>query len=68
MRPKAYVLEIRKKGDIRNLCYFSLASALDLNYLYQFGEPEDKNKNNWDADLYLDINILEKNLELMETA
>lgn len=34
MQPKATVIEIRKLGDEHNNCYFSLASALDINYEY----------------------------------
>lgn len=29
------ILELRKKGDAGNNCYFSLASALNFNYFYQ---------------------------------
>jgi hypothetical protein len=35
----ASVLEIRRRADDRNNCYFSLASALGLKYFYSLGDP-----------------------------
>jgi capsular polysaccharide biosynthesis protein len=34
MQPKSTVIEIRNLNDSHNNCYFSLASALDINYEY----------------------------------
>jgi capsular polysaccharide biosynthesis protein len=58
------VLEMRKGGDGQNNCFFALASALDLRYLYQMcdtvgpgGDPQ--------ADIVVDTLRLRRNVELM---
>src|SRR6185295_8017269 len=53
MKEKASVLEFRPKNDHTNLCYYALASALDLNYYYQFGEAGDPTQSIHD-DLFID--------------
>ena len=46
MNPQSSLLEIRQHKDRTNLCYFSLASALDINYYYLFGDPIKNNPLN----------------------
>ena len=64
MKAQTSILEFRPKDDDTNLCYYALASALDLNYYYQFGEPEQKAKSIHD-DLYIDVVKLRENVERM---
>ncbi len=40
------VLEIRNEGDAENNCYFSMASALDLDYYYILGKGDSLNTSN----------------------
>ena len=65
MKPRGFVLELRRKGDWHNLCYYSLSSALDLNYLYQFCEPTQPNATTFDADLLVDVKELANNLKFI---
>ena len=55
MKEHSKVIEIRKKGDIINNCYFSLASALKHDYLYLqaqiIGSNEYIQENNFIVDL-----------------
>lgn len=39
LSPGARVIEIRRRGDTHNNCYFSLARALGLDYRYDEAEP-----------------------------
>lgn len=65
MRPGASVLELRHATDCINNCYFTLASALDLNYFYQSCEPANAGEDPHSADLRVDVQALKANLELM---
>ena len=65
MPEKAKVLEINK-NESPNLCYYSLASSINLDYFYQLcpiacdGPDFDNN-----ADLLVDIGRLRENVEMM---
>lgn len=61
MKPERSVLELRQYGDNSNSCYFALASALDLHYLYQTCRPEMTGKDN----LIVDCDKLRENIEKM---
>ena len=65
MRPGASVLELRHATDRINNCYFTLASALKLNYFYQSCAPENATKDPHSANLRVDVAALKTNLELM---
>lgn len=65
MRPGGSVLELRHRADRVNNCYFTLASALNLNYFYQTCEPGDPGEDPHTADLFVDGRALRENLELM---
>jgi capsular polysaccharide biosynthesis protein len=65
MAPGVSVLELRHATDRINNCYFTLASALNLNYFYQSCEPENAGEDPHSADLRVDLNVLKTNLELM---
>jgi capsular polysaccharide biosynthesis protein len=66
MNAGASVLELRHATDCINNCYFTLASALDLNYFYQSCQPENASEEPHTANLRVDVNALKANLELME--
>jgi capsular polysaccharide biosynthesis protein len=59
------VFELRKCADSHNNCYFSLACALDLKYYYQLCKSENPDKDAFSADVYVDLKLFRKNLELM---
>jgi|GEM_PF-268991 len=61
----ANVLELRHATDCINNCYFTLASALDLNYFYQSCAAENATEDPHSADLRVDVGALKTNLELM---
>ena len=63
--PGSSVFELRKRGDSHNNCYFALASALDLKYYYQLCKPENPDEDAFSADVYVDLKLFRKNLELM---
>jgi capsular polysaccharide biosynthesis protein len=61
----AAVLELRHQTDATNNCYFTLASALGLNYFYQTCQPADNNQDPHSADLIVDLDCLKTNLALL---
>jgi capsular polysaccharide biosynthesis protein len=64
MQSGGQILEIRNKEDNHNNCYFSLASALNIDYYYQIcnGNGADTHVVNVEVDL----EELKKNLALMD--
>ena len=64
MREGGSVLELRHHLDQINNCYFTLASALDLNYFYQICEPSTVDSDLHTADLLVDPHALETNLRI----
>jgi capsular polysaccharide biosynthesis protein len=65
MRPSKCVLELRKRGDAHNNCYFALASSLGLRYFYQLCDAKDTVGDPHVADLIVDCDLLRKNLSRM---
>lgn len=65
MKTGGSVLELRRKDDAHNNCYFALASALDLNYFYQICEREMVGEDAHAASLIVDCHSLRKNIEQM---
>ena len=65
MNDAGSVLELRHQSDCINNCYFTLASALDLNYFYQSCTPQKAADDPHDAHLLVDPLQLEKNLGLL---
>ena len=65
MKAGSNILELRHFSDSINNCYFTLASALKLNYFYQSCEPENAAEDPHSANLRVDIQSLKANLELM---
>ena len=65
MKDGGSVLELRHESDCINNCYFTLSSALDLNYFYQTCAPQDPTADPHDADVVVDTDQLEKNLGLL---
>ena len=63
-QPGNRVLEIRLRGDTHNNCYFSLASAAELDYAYLLAEPADPDDHKvHTADLVVDVAALSSVLE-----
>lgn len=65
MNPRNIVMELRVEEDTSNLCYFSLASALQLHYYYQFGKVVNDQFDTLTAEVIIDPDIFEKNLIAM---
>ena len=65
MREGGSVLELRHQTDRINNCFFTLASALELNYFYQTCAPRDAKTDPHEADLIVDTKLLEENLRLI---
>lgn len=66
MKKKSFILEFRRNEDHHFNCYFSLASAVNVHYLYQNCEFD----GNLDLSVYnnnlkVDIELFEKNLNLI---
>jgi hypothetical protein len=61
----AKVLELRHHGDAVGNCYFTLAAALGLHYFFQGCVPVDPIANPHQADLLVDVDRLNSNLDLM---
>jgi capsular polysaccharide biosynthesis protein len=62
MLPGTTVLELRLRDDGQNNCYFSLASALDINYRYLSCNPAATEASAHSADLVVDIDRLDEEL------
>jgi capsular polysaccharide biosynthesis protein len=62
---QANILELRKRGDGHNNCYFSLASCLRLRYFYQLCDPQDSSHDAYTADLRVQTESLRRNLDQM---
>jgi len=67
MKPGSSVLELRRKGDRWNNCYFALASALDLRYFYLLCDAANPKDDFHVGDLTVDPAGLDKVLSLMST-
>ncbi|KOY85752.1 hypothetical protein AD998_05920 [bacterium 336/3] len=65
MSEKSKVMELRKEGDNSNLCYFSLASTLNIDYYYQFGTVTNQKIATYDADIAINARLLEQNICFM---
>lgn len=65
MSPGASVLELRHAADRINNCYFTLASALNLNYFYQSCEPENRVEDPHTANLKVNTAALRANVKLL---
>jgi capsular polysaccharide biosynthesis protein len=57
------VMEIRNQNDTKNNCYFSMSSALDLDYYYVEGVSESENTSN--AIINVDIKNIETIVQQM---
>jgi capsular polysaccharide biosynthesis protein len=66
MPPGARVLELRRGGDRENNCYFSLASALDLEYFYLGCGAVEEQESTHVADIRVDPEELDNALSMMD--
>jgi hypothetical protein len=65
MPENSCVLEFRKKGDNQNNCYFSLASALNINYYYQLCDVDFPELETQQNNFIVDCEEFEKNICIM---
>ncbi len=69
MKENAHIFEFHKKKtnekDIHSLAYWYLADGLGHYYYHQICDPTNKDDNYFNADLIVDLDLLEKNLKLM---
>ena len=66
MKKNSFILEFRKKGDANNNAFFSLASGLGINYLYQFCDYTISNYTHPNKfDIRVDTDELKKNLDII---
>jgi len=65
MQEGGSVLELRHHADRINNCFFTLASALELNYFYQTCAAGNTKADPHEADLLVDPDELERNLRLL---
>ena len=63
MQPGTSVLELRRKDDDKNNCYFSLASALNLNYYYLLCEVDDYTKLTQQNNFMVDTELFVKTID-----
>ena len=63
MRSGSHVLELRHREAVVSNCYFTMAAALGLNYSYQTCASPYPGESPDTADLRVDIQRLERNLE-----
>jgi capsular polysaccharide biosynthesis protein len=64
-REGARVLELRHQTDSVNNCYFTMASALGLEYFYQTCPSDDPAEDPHTANLRVDTDALAENIRLM---
>ena len=58
MQPNTSVLEIRTPNDITNLCYFTLASELSIDYYYMFSSKDVSESTDYNIDKDKLLNII----------
>ncbi len=63
MHDKTSVMEIKNENDYHNNCYYSLSSALNINYYYIFGSAVNIEKDN-QSDIIVDKNLFENNIRM----
>jgi hypothetical protein len=61
MKADSQVLELKSERDSQNHCYFSLASAMNINYLYQFCSSDGRSVQ--DANITVDVDLLRQNIK-----
>lgn len=67
MKPNSSVLELRRKDDDHNNCYFSMASALNINYYYVLNEVDDLKKTTQQNDFIVHYESLNNALDNIVT-
>ena len=65
VREGGRVLELRHQTDNVNNCYFTMASALGLEYFYQTCPSDDPTEDPHTAHLRVDADLLAENIRLM---
>ena len=67
MQAGGSVFELRREGDTQNNCYFSLSSALSLNYYYQLCRAEPSSMVDNFTNITVSSDLFRKNVHLMLT-
>ena len=62
MKKGTKIIEVRSASDNKNNCYFSLASALKINYFYSHAHVNENYGGSHSGDYKVDVVELEKNL------
>jgi len=65
MSPGSSVLELRHQTDRVNNSYFTMASALGLDYYYQTCQPQRTGEEPHTANLVVNVHALRENIELL---
>lgn len=65
MPPKSSLLELKAENDSTNHCFFSLASAVGVDYHYLFCKRENTMETVQDGNIFVNIESLEKELRFM---
>ncbi len=65
MRPDTRVLELRTSGDSHSNCYFSLASAIGINYWYLGCKSANSKNSTHDGDVFVDSRELDETLSAL---
>ena len=63
MSENSFILELKTDEDSMNHCYFSLASAMKIHYLYQFCKSDGRSVQ--EADILVNEEMLIKNIDLV---
>lgn len=64
LNPGSRVLELRRRGDGLNNCYYSLADAMGVDYYYQLCDSVDKREDTHTVDFIVDTGEFERLLAL----
>ena len=62
MRKGTKIIEVRSPNDNKNNCYFSLSSALKINYFYSHANTDENSGGAHSGDYNVDLVELEQNL------
>jgi len=62
MKENSNILELRRKDDDHNNCYFSLAAACKHKYWYQLCDVDDPSIETQQNSFYVDVDVFENNI------
>jgi len=65
MEKGSTIFELKKQNVIEDKCYFFLANTLEMKYYYQTCKSKNEEDSHIFADIYVDVQLFEKNIELI---